>query len=70
MVRSAHVAAGEHDNIQSQLMYRLVQVMKGIHKHKSISKPPRVCVPITINITQGIYAVLAKEPASHSNKKM
>ena len=42
--------------------------MKGIRKLTSISKPPRVCLPITTDILQGINTVLLAEPDSYLNK--
>ena len=69
-VRSAHVAQGKHRSFESQLTPRLLLVMKGIRKLTSISKPPRVRLPITTDILQGINTVLSAEPDSYLNKMM
>ena len=69
-VCGSHVAARKHNTFQSQLMPRLHQVMKGICKLTAISKPPRVHLPITIDIMQGIHTALSNEPDTHSNKMM
>ena len=44
--------------------------MKGIRKLTSNSKPPRVHLPITTDILQGINTVLSAEPDSYLNKMM
>ena len=67
-VCSAHVAAGMHNSFQDQLIPRLLQVMKGIRKQTAISRPPRICLPITTDIMQGIHKVLHNKPASYSSK--
>ena len=69
-VRSAHVAQGKHRFFESQLTPRLLLVMKGIRKLTSISKPPRVRLPITTDILQGINTILSVEPDSYLNKMM
>ena len=69
-VRSAHVTQGKHKSFESQLTLRLLLVMKGIRKLTSISKPPRVRLPITTDILEGINTVLSAEPDSYVNKMM
>ena len=69
-VRSAHVAVGKHNNFQSQLTPRLLQVMKGIRKQTATSKPPRIRLPITTDIMHGIHKVLSNESATRSNRMM
>ena len=60
-VRSAHVAQGKHKIFESQLTPRLLLVMKGVRKLTSISKLPRVHLPITSDILQGINTILSAE---------
>ena len=53
-IRSFHVASGRHDDFARQLTPRLQQVIKGIQKEQAITRPPRVRLPITLDIMQGI----------------
>ena len=49
-----------HDDFARQLTPRLQQVIKGIQKKQAITRPPRVRLPITLDIMQGIQSVLAQ----------
>ena len=44
--------------------------MKGIRKQTATSKPPRIRLPITTDIMQGIHKVLSNESATRSNRMM
>ena len=66
-IRSFHVASGRHDDFARQLTPRLQQVIKGIQKEQAITRPPRVRLPITLDIMQGIQSVLAQQPQKYYN---
>ena len=69
-IRSVHVTEGKHNTFESQLTPRLLLVMKGIRKLTDTSKPPRVRLPITSDILQGIHTVLSAEPHLYFSKMM
>ena len=50
VVRHLHVSVGLHDYFNLQLTPRLQQVLQGIKKMPSTDSPPRICLPITLQI--------------------
>ena len=66
-VRSFHVRSGRHEDFAKQLTPRLQQVIKGIQKEQAITRPPRIRLPITLDIMQGIHSVLAQQPQNYYN---
>ena len=66
-VRHLHVLAGLHDHFNSQLKPRLQLILKGIKKQQVMTHPPRVCLPITLQIICKMKEVLSQEPRSYTN---
>ena len=54
-VHHAHITAGHHAIFNSQLIPRVLQLLKGIHKETSTTKPTRPCLRITSNIRNGSH---------------
>ena len=66
-VRSFHARSDRHEDFAKQLTPRLQQVIKGIQKEQAITRPPRIRLPITLDIMQGIHSVLAQQPQNYYN---
>ena len=66
-VRHLHVSAGLHDHFSLQLTPRLQQVLRGIKKRQALTHPPRIRLPITLQIMCQIKEVLSQEPQSYNN---
>ncbi len=66
-VCNLHVSAGLHQEFSKELTPRLEMVLKGIKKEKAKTNPPRVRLPITIDIMSRIKEVLAQAPGDHNN---
>ena len=62
-----HITTGQHTIFNQQLTPRLQQVLKGIQKTYTISKPPRVRRPITLDIMKAIFTLLKQKPPSYNN---
>ena len=65
-VRHAHITAGHHTIFDSQLTPRVQQLLKGIHKEISTTKPTRPRLPITPNIMVAIKNILHQQPTYQS----
>lgn len=66
-IRHVHVSAGLHVHFGHQLTPRLQLTLKGIQKSQIASHPPKVRLPITLQIMQDIKHYLAQQPQSHDN---
>ena len=66
-IRHMHVTAGVHSYFSQQLTPRLQQVLKGIQKSQTLTHPPRVRLPITIQIMENILQLLSQRPKSYMN---
>ena len=66
-IRHMHVTAGVHSYFSQQLTPRLQPVLKGIQKSQALTHPPRVCLPITIQILENILQLLSQRPKSYMN---
>ena len=61
------VLAGLHTQFSSQLTPRLQLILKGIQRNQATSHPPRVRLPITLQIMRSIYDLLTNQPHSYTN---
>ena len=59
--------AGLHTQFNSQLTPCLQLILKGIQKNQTISLPPRVHLPITLQVMQSIYNQLTNQPHSYTH---
>ena len=66
-IRHIHVTAGVHSYFSQQLTPQLQQVLKGIQKSQTLTHPPRVRLPITIQIMENILQLLSQRPKSYMN---
>ena len=66
-IRHMYVSAGLYALFDKQLTLRLQLTLKGIQKKQAVTKPPRVRLPITLQIMQNIKTLLAKQPDSYFN---
>ena len=66
-IRHMHVSAGLHAEFNSQLTPRLQLTLKGIQRNQATSHPPRVRLPITLQIMQSINDLLTNQPLSYTN---
>ena len=66
-VRHMHVSAGLFSFFDKQLTPRLQLTLKGIQKKQGITKPPRIRLPITLQIMGSLKTLLAKQPGSYFN---
>ena len=66
-VRHMHVSAGLFSFFDKQLTPRLQLTLKGIQKNQAVTQPPRIRLPITLQLMGNIKALLAKQPSSYSN---
>ena len=66
-VRNMHVSMGLHNVFNAQLTPRLQLTLKGIQKSQASTHPPRVRLPITLQIMGSIKALLSKQPHSYTN---
>ena len=66
-VRHAHITAGLHSSFDEQLTPQLQQVLRGVQKIQAVTMPPRVHLPITLTIMEGIKRLLQQKPQSHDN---
>ena len=62
-----HVLAGLHTQFSSQLTPCLQLILKGIQRNQATSHPPRVRLPITLQIMRSIYDLLTNQPHSYTN---
>ena len=62
-----HVSAGLHNLFNAQLTPRLQLTLKGIQKSQASAQPPRVRLPITLQIMGNIKDLLSKQPRSYTN---
>ena len=62
-----HVSAGLFSFFDKQLTPRLQLTLKGIQKKQGITKPPRIRLPITLQIMGSLKTLLAKQPGSYFN---
>ena len=65
-IRHMHVLQGMHNSFSQQLTPRLQIILKGIKKHQAGSHPPRVRLPITIQILKQIRGILLQKKPSYS----
>ena len=65
-IRNMHVSKGLHDEFTQQLTPRLQLIFRGIKKCQAATHPPRIGLPITIQILHGIHRLLSQKP-SHTN---
>ena len=66
-VRHMHVSAGLFSFFDKQLTPRLQLTLKGIQKNQAITQPPRIRLPITLQLMGNIKTLLAKQPSSYYN---
>ena len=66
-VRHMHMSAGMFSFFDKQLTPRLQLTLKGIRKTQAVSQPPRIRLPITLQIMGNIKTLLARQPSSHYN---
>ena len=66
-IRHIHVLQGLHDQFSQQLTPRLQIILKGIKKHQALTHPPRVRLPITIQIFNQIRCILSHKRPSYSD---
>ena len=64
-IRNMLVTAGVHNFFNQQLTPQLQQVLKGIQKSQTLTHPPRVCLPITIQIMGNILQLLSQRLKSY-----
>jgi len=69
-VRHFHVRKGLHDLFSQQLTPRLQITLKGIKKHQALTHPPRVCLPITIQILNQFRRTLLHKNSSYSEVRL
>lgn len=62
-----HVTVGLHTHFSQQLTPRLQWALKGIKKSQVASSPPRVHLPITLQLMQKIKILLLQQPGSYNN---
>ena len=62
-----HVSAGLHTQFNSQLTPRLQLILKGIQRSQATIHPPRVRLPITLQILQSSNDLLINQPHSYTN---
>ena len=62
-----HVTAGMHNFFTQQLTPRLQQVLKDIQKSQTLTHPPRVHLPTTIQIMEDLMQLLLQRPKSYTN---
>ena len=62
-----YVLAGLHTQFSSQLTPRLQLILKGIQRNQATSHPPRVCLPITLQIMRSTYDLLTNQPHSYTS---
>ena len=66
-VRHMHVTAGMHNFFTQQLTPWLQQVLKSIQKSQTLTHPPRVHLPITIQIMEDIMQLLSQRSKTYTN---
>ena len=66
-IRHSHVTTGIHSYFNLQLTPRLQQVLKGIQKNQSVTHPPKVLLPITIEIMESIKRLILRMPRTCTN---
>ena len=66
-VRHMHVSAGLFSYFDKQLTPRLQLTLKGIQKNQAVTQPPRIRLPITLQIMENIKTFMAKQPSSYYN---
>ena len=66
-VRHLHVSAGMHTFFNNQLTPRLQLTLKGVQKSQASTQPPRIRLPITLEILERIKTLLSKQPSSYDN---
>ena len=62
-----HVISGKLQHFNQQLTPRLQQILKGIRKDQAATRPPKVRLPITLQILQDIKRLLSGRPQSYTN---
>ena len=66
-IRHMHVTSGKLQHFNQQLTPRLQQILKGIRKDQAATHPPKVRLPITLQILQDIKRLLSGKPQSYTN---
>ena len=66
-IRHLHVTTGMHSFFNLQLTPRLQQVLKGIQKSQSVTLPPKVHLPITIEMMESIKRLIWQTPKTYTN---
>ena len=66
-IRHMHVTSGKLQHFNQQLTPRLQQILKGIRKEQAATHPPKVQLPITLQILQDIKHLLSGKPHSYTN---
>ena len=66
-IRHMHVTSGKLQHFNQQLTPRLQQILKGIRKDQAATRPPKVRLPITLQILQDIKRLLSGKPQSYTN---
>ena len=54
-------------DINLLLTPRLQQILKGIQKSQSVTHPPKVCLPITIEMMESIKRLILQMPKTYTN---
>ena len=62
-----HVTSGKLQHFNQQLTPRLQQILKGIQKDQAGTHPPKVRLPIMLQILQDIKRLLSGKPQSYTN---
>ena len=62
-----HVSAGMFSEFALHLTPRLQLTLKGIQCSQALSHPPRLHLPITLQLLQNIYTQLSQQPQSYNN---
>ena len=66
-IRHMHVTSGKLQHFSQQLTPRLQQILKGIRKDQAATRPPKVRLPITLQILQDIKRLLSGRPQSYTS---
>ena len=66
-LRHMHVSAGMYTIFNNQLTPRLQLTLKGIQKSQAFTQPPRIQLPITLQIMESVKALLSNQPHSYFN---
>ena len=64
-VRHMHVSAEMHTIFNNQLMPRIHLTLEGIQRSQASTQPPRIKLPITLQILESIKTLLSTQPHSY-----